>query len=67
MNTVQLLPFSCRKSNYSSKMENAHIGYNLDNQLSNPANNFMAKNCLSGATNIIKHNDKVIIYLVAME
>ena len=41
-------------------MKNSYIAYNFDNRLSNPANNFMAKNCLYGATNITKHSDYIV-------
>ena len=53
-------PLVAEKNNYSPKMKNSYIAYNFNNRLSNPANNFMAKNCLYGATNITKHSDYIV-------
>ena len=41
-----------------SKVSNAYIVYDLDAWPRNPINNFKFKNCLFGATSIVKHSDK---------
>ena len=41
-----------------SKVTNVYIVYDLAAQLRNPTNNFKLKNCLFGATNIVKISDK---------
>ena len=40
------------------KIVNVYIVYDLDGWPRNPTNNFKLKNCLFGATNIVKDNDK---------
>ena len=46
------------KNNYLSKIVNVYIAYDLDAWPRNPTNNFKFKNCLFGATNIVKNSDK---------
>ena len=52
------------KINYATQLVNICIAheYDLDNWLRNPLNNFALKNCLFGATNIVKirHKGKYI-------
>ena len=50
-------PISVIQSNYVTKTVNVHIVYDLDGKPRKPLNNFKSKNCLFGATSIIK-NDK---------
>ena len=44
--------------NYATKIVNAYIVYELETWPKAPLNNFKFKNCLSGATNIVKNSDK---------
>ena len=46
------------QSNYLTKIVNVYIVYNLDLWPKNPTNNVKFKNCLFGATNIVKDRDK---------
>ena len=41
-----------------TKILNVYIVYDLDAWPGNPTNNFKFKNCLLGATNIVKNGDK---------
>ena len=41
-----------------TKIVNAYIVYDLDYLPRNPSNNFILKNCLFGATNVVKNSDK---------
>ena len=41
-----------------SKIVNVYIIYNLDAWPRNPTNNFKFKNCLFGATSVVKNSDK---------
>ena len=41
-----------------TKTVNGYSAYALDNWPRNPLNNFTLKNCLFGATNIVKNNGK---------
>ena len=41
-----------------TKIVNVYIVYDLDAWPRNPTNNFKFKNCLFGATNIVKNSDK---------
>ena len=41
-----------------SKIVNVYIIYNLDAWSKNPTNNFKFKNCLFGATSVVKNSDK---------
>ena len=49
-------PLVAEQKNYSS--ENVYTVYDLDNWPNNPLRNFTLKNCLFGAFNIGKNNDK---------
>ena len=40
-----------------SKIVNVYIAYDLGTWPRNPTNNFKFKNCLSGATNVVKNSD----------
>ena len=51
-------PLSVEQSNYCTKIVNVHIVYDLDAWPKNSTNNFKFKNCLFGATNIVKNSDK---------
>ena len=51
-------PSSIEQSNYLTKIVNVYIVYDLDARLRNPTKNFKFKNCLFGATNIVKNSDK---------
>ena len=51
-------PSSVEQNNYSTKIANVYIVYDLDAWLRNPTKNFKFKNCLFGATNIVKNSDK---------
>ena len=46
------------QNNYSTKIVNVFIVYDLGSCSKNPTNNFKFKNCLSRATNIVKNSDK---------
>ena len=46
------------KNNYIRKIVNIYIVYDLNTYPKNPLNNFALKNCLFGATNIVKNNVK---------
>ena len=46
------------KNNYLSNIVNVCIFYDLDACPRNPTNSFKFKNCLFGATNIVKNSDK---------
>ena len=46
------------QNNYTIKIVNFYFVYDLDAWPKNPTNNFKFKNCLSGATNVIKNSDK---------
>ena len=47
-------PLATGKNNYLTKIVNVYIAYDLDAWLRNPTNKFKFKNCLLGATNIVK-------------
>ena len=47
------------QNNYTTKIVNVYIFYDLDAWQKNPTNNFNLKNCLFGATNIVKNSDKL--------
>ena len=51
-------PLVVEKNNYSTKIVNAYIVYDLDDWPKGPLRNFTLKNCLLGSTNIIKNSDK---------
>ena len=46
------------KNNYSNKIVNVYTVYDLDPWPRNPTNNFKFKNCLFGATSIVKNSDQ---------
>ena len=46
------------QNNYLTKNVNVYIVYDLDTWPRNPTYNFKFKNCLFGATNIVKNCDK---------
>ena len=46
------------QNNYLTKIVKAYIVYDLNACLVSPTNNFKLKNCLFGATNIVKNSDK---------
>ena len=46
------------QKNYSTKIVNVYIIYDLQSWPRNPADNFKFKNCLFGATNVVKNSDK---------
>ena len=46
------------QNNYASKIVNVYIVYDLDTWPRNPTDNFKFKNCLFGATSIVKNSDK---------
>ena len=46
------------QNNYKMKVANAYIVYELDPWPINSVNNFKLKNCLFGATSIVKNSDK---------
>ena len=51
-------PLVIEQNNYTTKIGNAYVVYDLDNWLKVPPNNFKFKNCLFGATNIVTNNNK---------
>ena len=51
-------PLALEHNNYATKIVNAYNVYELDTWAKFPLNNFKLKNCLLGATNIVKHSDK---------
>ena len=50
------VPLSVQQNNYASTI--AYIVYDLDAWPKNPTNNFKFKNCLFGATSVVKNRDK---------
>ena len=64
-------PLAIQHNNYMTKIVNAYIVYDLDDWSRNLTNNFKFKNCLFGATNVVRNSDKLIvikesIYIVGM-
>ena len=51
-------PLAVEQNNYLNKIGNVYIVYDLDALPGNPTNNFKFKNCLFGATSIVKNSDK---------
>ena len=51
-------PLAVEQKIYLTKIVNVYIVYDLDAWPRNPTNNFKFKNCLFGATTIVKNNDK---------
>ena len=50
------VPLSVQQNNYASTI--VYIVYDLDAWPKNPTNNFKFKNCLFGATSVVKNRDK---------
>ena len=51
-------PLAAEQKNYLTKTVNVYTAYDLAAWPRNPTNNFKFKNCLSGATSIVKNSDK---------
>ena len=51
-------PLAVEQNNYLAKIINIYIVYDLDTWPKDPTNNFKFKNCLVGATDIVKNSDK---------
>ena len=51
-------PSAVEQNNYLNKIGNVYNVYDLDAWPTKPTNNFKFKNCLFGATNIVKNSDK---------
>ena len=51
-------PLAVEQINYLTKIVNVYIVYDLDAWPRIPPNNFKFKNCLFGATSIVKNSDK---------
>ena len=60
-------PMAVEQNNSLSKIANVYIVYDLDAWARNSTDNFKFKNCLFGATSIVKNSDKKSISIVAME
>ena len=52
------VPLAVEKNNYLLRIVNVYIVYDLDAWTINPTNNFKFKDCLFGATSIVKNSDK---------
>ena len=51
-------PLAVEQNNYATKIVNVCIIYDLNAWQRNPTNKFKFKNCMFGATNILKNSDK---------
>ena len=51
-------PLAVEQNNYLTKNVNVYLVYELNAWRRNPTNNLKFKNCLFGATNIVKNSDK---------
>ena len=51
-------PLAVEQNNYLTKIVNVYIVYDLVAWPRNLTNNFKFKNCLFGATNIVKNSDR---------
>ena len=51
-------PLAAEQNNYTTKIVNVYIVYDLDAWPKNPTNNFTFKDCLFGTTYIVKNSDK---------
>ena len=51
-------PLAVERNNYLIKIVNFYIAYELNTWPKTPTNNFKFKNCLFGATNVVKNGDK---------
>ena len=47
-------PLAIEQNNYLTKIVNIYLVYDLDAWPRNPTSNFKFKNCLFGATNVVK-------------
>ena len=56
-------PLDIDKKNYVAKIENVYFVCDLDYWSRNRLNNFALKNCLFGATKIVRNGNKVINYI----
>ena len=52
------VPLAAEENNYTTKIVNVYIVYDLVAWPRNPTNNFKFKNYLFGATSVIKNSDK---------
>ena len=53
-------PLAIEQDNYLTKIVNIYIVYDLVAWSRNPTNNFKFENCLFGANNLVKNNDKKV-------
>ena len=60
-------PLVVEQDNYATEIVNDYIVYNLDNWRKILLRNFRIKNCLFGATTVVKNSDKKIGCIVVME
>ena len=60
-------PLVVEQDNYATEIVNDYIVYNLDNWRKILLRNFRIKNCLFGATTVVKNSDKKITCIVVME
>ena len=60
-------PLAVEQYNYLTKIVNVYTVYDLDTWPKSPTNNFKFKNCLFGATNIVKIVIKKSINIVDTE
>ena len=51
-------PLAREQNNYGTKIVKVYIVYRVNAWPRNPTNNFKFKNCLFGATSIVKNSDK---------
>ena len=59
--------FAAEQNNYTTKILNAYIFYDLDTWPNNPLRNSTLKNCLFGATSAVKNSDKKSKCIVVIE
>ena len=60
-------PLAVKQNNYLTKIVNVYIVCDLDAWSRNTTNNFKFKNCLFGATTLVKNSDKKSMYTAATE
>ena len=51
-------PVAVKQNNYAIKIVKFYIAYDSDAWPRNPTKNFKCKNCLFGATSVVKNSDK---------
>ena len=56
-----------KQNSYPNKVVNVYIVYGFDAWPRNPTKNFKFKNCLFGATNVVRNSDKKSMCIVAKE